>query len=305
MLSAEKEKRENFVIVDANAFVHSSFHGYSPCLDSKSQDQRVLYGIMNTLVDLTYQLPDIDYLYIVFDPPDGSLYRKAIYPEYKANRPPTDPELARMREEAKKVIEDHLGIPTLSYPGYEADDIIGTLAELASHQYNVIIVSPDKDLAQLVNPNTILFRKIRTRTERGYKAMNEALVYENWGVFPKQIPDWLSLVGDRADNLPGLDKIGDKKAASLLKIYPSIEHMLAVLPSIEDKRIKEQLEDKRDSLLMVKKLATIVCTLPLEEKAQEALEKAQRIRTHIGYQNKLLLMKRHYAWPDHFISLFI
>lgn len=298
------QNRENFVIIDANAFVHSSFHGYSPCLDARSEDQRVLYGIMNTLVDLTFQLPPIDYLYIVFDPSDGSLYRKSLYPLYKANRPPTDPDLARQREVAKKVIEDHLGIPTLSYPGYEADDIIGTLAKLASTEYNVIVVSPDKDLAQLVEPNVTLFRRIRTKTERGYKALDESKVFEHFGVYPSQIPDFLSLVGDTADNLPGLEKVGDKKAASILRVYPSIEHMFAMLNKMEDEKLRIKIEERKETITLVKKLATIVCDLPLESQAQEALCKANRIRAHNLYPNKLLQMKKHYSWPDHFISMF-
>lgn len=298
------EKRENFVIVDANAFVHSAFHGYSPCLDAKCQDQRVLYGVMNALVDLTMQIPNIDHLYVVFDPSDGSLYRKSLFPTYKANRPPTDPDLARQRDVAKKVIEDHLGIPTLTYPGYEADDTIGTLSCLASKKYNVIIVSPDKDLAQLVNPNVILLRKMRTKTERGYKAFTESLVYEHFGVYPSQIPDWLALVGDVADNLPGLEDIGKKKASNLLKIYPSLEHMFAIMHEMEDKNLKAKIESGKEGLHLVKKLATIVCDLPIESDLQKAMNKAEKIRTHCDYQKKLLIMRKHFAWPEQFIEMF-
>lgn len=298
-------KKENFVIVDANAFVHSSFHGYTPCLDIKLQDQRVLYGVMNALVDLTFQIPNIDHLYVVFDPSDGSLYRKSMFPAYKANRPPTDPELSRQREVAQKVIEDHLGIPTLTYPGYEADDIIGTLSCLASEQYNVIIVSPDKDLAQLVKPNVILLRKIKTKKERGYKALNEEKVQEYFGVYPHQIPDWLALVGDTADNLPGLYKVGDKTAANILRTYPSLEHLFSVLHEMENKNLKEKIEDNKETLKLVKKLATIVCDLPLEEKAQQSMIKANNIRGHCDYNKKLLIMKKHFDWPNHFIDMFL
>lgn len=301
----EVQKRENFVIVDANAFVHSSFHGYSPCLDSKSEDQRVLYGLMNTFVDLTFQIPNINYLYVVFDPADGSLYRKSMYPAYKANRPPTDPDLVRQREVAKKVIEDHLGIPTLTHPGYEADDIIGTLAHLAAESYNVIIISPDKDLAQLVKPNVLLLRKMRTRTERGYKAFNEERVYEHFGVSPKQIPDWLALVGDAADNLPGLEKVGDKTASTLLKTYPTIEHMFSILHEMEDEKLRTKILENKETLQLVKKLATIICDLPLEDKAQTALCKAERIRSHPEYNKKLIKMKEHFSWPPHFIDMFV
>jgi DNA polymerase-1 len=297
--------RANFVIIDANAIVHSAFHGYSPCLDKKNQDQRVLYGIMDTLVNLTFQIPNIDYLYIVFDPDDGSLYRKSMFPLYKANRPPKDPELSRQRDVAKKVIEDHLGIPTITYPGYEADDIIGTLSNLASNEYNVIIVSPDKDLMQLVKPNVMLLRKIRTKYERGYKSFNENQVYEQFGVQPIQIPDWIALVGDVADNLPGLNQIGDKKASKLLKIYPTIEHMIAVVHEMENEKLKIQIVDNKENLLLVKKLATIICDLPLEDKTQLAMIKAQKIRSHNEYKKKLMTIKNHFDWPIHFLNMFI
>lgn len=297
-------KRKNFVIVDANAFVHSSFHGYQPQYDLKNQDQRVLYGIMNSLVELTFNIPNIDYIYIVFDPDDGSLYRKSLYPLYKANRPEMDKDLYRQKIVAKKVLEDHIGLPTLSYPGFEADDIIGTLANIASDKYNVIIISPDKDLAQLVNKDVILLRKMRTKLEKGYKAFKEDTVITYFGVTPKQIPDWLALVGDTVDNLPGIDKVGNKRAAKLLSIYPSIEHMLSVLNEMEDKKLKIKIEENKEILKLVKKLATIVCDLPLEQEAQQALEKADIIRNSSNYNNKLEIMKRHYQWPEYFIEMF-
>lgn len=296
--------KKNFVILDANAFVHSSFHGYTEKPDAKGQDQKVLYGLMNALVDLTYQLPQIDFLYVVFDPVDGSLFRKSKYPAYKANRPPTDPELVRQREVAKKVIEDHIGIPCVSYSGYEADDIIGSLVNIAKHKHRVIIVSPDKDLAQLVQDDVVLLRKIRTKTEKGYRAVNMENVFNEFGVFPHQIPDWLALAGDSADNLPGLYKVGTKGASQILAQYKSIEHLLAYIHQIEDENLKEKISSNKEQLILVKELATIVCNLPIEDRVYKALEKAERLRSHENYLNKLDLMKRHYSWPEYFIEMF-
>jgi 5'-3' exonuclease len=297
-------EKQNFVILDANAIVHSSFHGYTKKLDAKGQDQKVLYGLMNSLVDLSYQLPKIDFLYIVFDPVDGSLFRKSKYPAYKANRPPTDPELVRQREVAKKVLEDHIGIPCISYPGYEADDIIGSLAHIAKDNYRVIIVSPDKDLAQIIKDDIVLLRKIKTKTEKGYRAINIENVFNEFGVFPNQIPDWLALAGDSADNLPGLDKVGTKGACQILAKYKSIEHLLAYIHEIDDKNLKEKISSNREQLLLVKDLATIVCNLPIEERAYKALEKAYKLRSHENYLNKLNLIKRYYSWPEYFIEIF-
>lgn len=297
--------KPNFVIVDANAFVHSSFHGYDSKPDVKGEDQRVLHGIMNTLVDLTYQLPQIDYLYIVFDPNDGSLYRKSLYPPYKANRPPSDPELIRQKEVAKKVIENHLGIPCVSYPGYEADDIIGSISEIVRHEYRVIIISPDKDLAQLVKDDVVLLRKIKTKKERGYRTINTANIHEQFGVHANQIPDWLALMGDTADNLPGLYKIGEKKASNILSEFPTLEHLFAILHETKNEEFKQQILENKEQLILVKKLATIICDLPIIDHVNDALDKANVIRSHTDYNKKLLTIMKHYNWPYHFIELFL
>ena len=241
----------------------------------------------------------------MFDPIDGSLYRKSLFPSYKANRPPADPDLGRQREVAKKVIEDHLGIPCVSYPGYEADDIIGSISELAREDYRVIIISPDKDLAQLVKDDVILLRKIRTKTERGYRTISSENIYEQFGVHAHQIPDWLALMGDTADNLPGLEKVGEKGACNILTKYPTLEHLFAILHEVDDDKLKKKIEDNKEQLVLVKKLATIICDLPIEEQINAALDKADKIRSHPQYHQKLITMRQHYDWPHHFLELFL
>lgn len=299
------EEKENFIIVDANAFVHSSFHGYSPCLDCKGIDNRVLQGLMNAIVDLSYNLPKIDYLYMVFDPADGSLYRKSVFPAYKANRPPTDPELNFQKDRAIKILADHIGIPMVSVSGYEADDIIGSMAYSLKDNYNVTIVSPDKDLAQLVQPNVRLMRKYRKKDDRGYKFLDEEAVYKNFGVYPKQIPDWLSLMGDAADNLPGLYMVGEKIAADLLKKYISLEHLIAIHHEIDNEVLKNKIKQALDTLPVIKHLATIKCDLPVEEKIQDALDKAHGIRTHQEYAKKFIKIKNYFNWPEHYAEMFV
>lgn len=299
-----QEQKENFVIVDANAFVHSSFHGYSACLDCKGVDQKVLQGMMNTIVDLSYHLPKIDYLYMIFDPADGSLFRKSVFSAYKANRPPTDPELVKQKEFAIKILGDHIGIPMITCPGFEADDIIGSMVYSLKDNYNVTVVSPDKDLAQLVQPNVRLMRKIKTKERRGYDFLDEESVYLKFGVYPKQIPDWLSLMGDAADNLPGLDKVGEKTAADLIKKYVSLEHLMAIHHEMDNHKLRDKIKMALDTLPMIKHLATIKCDLPVEDKIQEALDKAHRIRTHKEYSIKLNQLRKYFNWPDHYSQMF-
>lgn len=298
------QEKENFIIVDANSFVHSTFHGYSPCLDCKGVDQRVLQGLMNALVDLTYNLPRIDYLFLVFDPFDGSLYRKSLFPTYKANRPPSDPELVKQKEVAMQILSNQIGIPMISHAGYEADDTIGSMSEMLKNKFNVTIVSPDKDLAQLVNPTVRLMSKLKTKTVKGYRFLNEDSVYENFGVYPKQIPDWLCLMGDVADNLPGLDKVGPKTASNLLKKYISLEHLIAIHHEMEDVKLRDKIRSSLDTLPLIKHLATIKSDLPVEEKMEAAFEKAEMIRTHQDYKNRFNKVSKYFNWPDHYSQMF-
>jgi len=298
-------QREHIVIVDANAFVHSTFHGYSPCLDCKGVDQKVLQGIMNTMVDLSHHLPQIDYLFMIFDPKDGSMYRKSVFPSYKANRPPTDPELVRQKEIAIQILSEHIGIPIVHYPGFEADDIIGSMAYSLRDNYDITIVSPDKDLAQLVSSSVRLMKKVRTKETRGYKFLSIDDVYRDYGVYPEQIPDWLSLMGDAADNLPGLHKVGEKTASDLLKKYKSLEHLMAIHDELDNAVLKQKIKDALTTLPLIKHLATIKCDLPLEDKISDALNKADRIRSHQEYKNKLQKLQKYFNWPEHYSQMFL
>ena len=297
--------KETFVLVDANAFVHSSFHGYPERLDAKGQDQRIIHGLMDALVGLTYRLDRIDHLFMIFDPDDGSLFRESQFPAYKKNRPPTDPDLSRQRNAAKIIFKDKLGLPTVHYPGYEADDIIGSLAKIISKEYQVVIVSPDKDIAQLVDDNIFLLRRWRTKTEKGYTLMNKDVVREEFGVHPHQIPDWLALMGDTADNLPGLHKVGKKTAAEIIAQYISVEHLLSIINHIDDKKLQEKVLEAKDTLPLVKSLAKIVTDLPLEKHTDEAIEYANAVRSCPSYKESILKLEKYFRWQPHYKELFI
>lgn len=295
------------VIVDANAFVHSSFHGYEPKLDIKGVDQKIIHGLMDTLVGLTYQIERIDEIFMIFDPPDGSLFRESQYPAYKKNRPPTDPELMRQRENAKIIFKDKIGLPSIHYPGYEADDIIGSMAHLLKNKYNsqVVIVSPDKDIAQLVDDGIFLLRKWKTKEQKGYTLLNKQKVKEEFGVHPHQIPDWLALMGDTADNLPGIYKVGKVTAANIINEYVSIEHLLSIIHHIEDEKLKEKILEAKDRVSLVKKLAKIVTDLPIEEQLELSLEYSKQVRERNDYNDTLIKMEKFFNWKPHYKELFI
>jgi DNA polymerase-1 len=297
--------KETCVILDANAYVHSSFHGYPPRLDAKGQDHRILHGLIDALIGLTYQLDRIDYLFMIFDPDDGSLFRTSQFPAYKKNRPPTDPDLSRQRNAARLIFKEQLGIPVVHYPGYEADDIIGSLAKVAAEQFQVVIVSPDKDIAQMVDDNIFMLRRWRTKTEKGYILMDKEIVKEDFGVHPHQIPDWLALMGDDADNLPGLYKVGKKTAADLVNKYMSVEHLLSIANHLDDEKLKEKVLNAKDTLPLIKSLATIVTDLPVRDLADAAIDYGNAIRNKPNYKENVLKMEKYFRWQPHYKEIFL
>lgn len=295
------------VIVDANAFVHSSFHGYEPKLDIKGKDHKIIHGLMDALVGLTYQLERIDEIFMIFDPLDGSLYRESQYPAYKKNRPPVDPDLNRQRENAKIIFKEKIGLPSIHYPGYEADDIIGSMSKILKNKYDfqVVIVSPDKDIAQLVEEEIFLLRKWKTKEQKGYTLLNKEMVKEEFGVQPQQIPDWLALMGDTADNLPGIHKVGKVTAANIINKYVSIEHLISIINHIEDKKLQEKILEAKERVVLVKKLAKIVTDLPIENHLLESLEYSKKIRDNLLYSENLIKMEKFFNWKPHYKELFI
>lgn len=293
------------VILDANAYVHTSFHAYDPRFDKKGKDQRVLHGLLDTLVGLTYSIDRIDELFIVFDPINGSLFRESMFPSYKAHRPPKDPDLLRQSQDAQHVLKNGFGLQLITYSGYEADDIIGSIAAITSKQTQTIVVSPDKDLAQLVNENTFLLRKKKARGDKGYVLMDEQKVVEDFGVHPTKIADWLALMGDVSDGLPGLDKVGNKTAIKILSQYPSVEHLLSIANHIEDVKLKAKVLGASETLPLIKQLATIVCDLPISDHIIEVKKETEAIRNSAHFKKKILLLEEYFDFAQHYKDLFL
>ena len=212
------EKR--VVLVDGNAIVHAAWHGYPERLGNDGLSYRALHGFLSKMhrLDRDYQW---DELLVIFDPIEGSIYRKALFSGYKAHRPETDPDLRRQLLLVEQALSQ-LGFSTLKAAGVESDDVIGTLAKLHAGKGSlVMILTPDKDMAQLVDERVGLLRPLRGEAgiETAYNYMNEAGVFSTFGVNPVQIADWLALIGDTSDNIPGVRGVGPKKAAKLLETY--------------------------------------------------------------------------------------
>ena len=194
---------------------------------------------------------------VVFDAP-GKTFRDRLYSEYKANRPPMPEELRAQVEVIHTVIRA-LGLPLLSVPDVEADDVIGTLARAGTTQgMETLIISGDKDLAQLVGPRVMM-----------YDSMKDVLydrdgVKEKFGVPPEGIVDFLALVGDTSDNIPGVPKVGPKTAARWLSEHGSLDKLVEHSDSVPGK-VGENLRASLEQLYLSRQLATIKCDVALEQ----------------------------------------
>src|SRR5262245_58419391 len=203
-----------------------------------------------------------DYLAIVFDPP-GATFRDKIFEKYKAQRQPMPDEMRQQLPYVRRLC-DAMRMPTLEVAGYEADDVIGTLAvKGAKDRLEVLIVSNDKDMMQLVGDGV---RTLRTGSggAKGDVIVDAKKVEEILGVPPEREIDLMALMGDTVDNIPGAKGIGEKGAAELIQKYGRVENALDHADEVTNKRYREALQQQREQVLMSKQLATISTDVPLE-----------------------------------------
>ncbi|MGI9320152.1 MAG: DNA polymerase I, partial [Thiogranum sp.] len=243
-----------FILVDGSSYLFRAFHALPELTNSQGLQTGAIYGVLNMLRKLvdTYQP---EYMAVVFDA-KGKTFRDELYPQYKAHRPPTPPELSSQVAPLLELVRA-TGLPMLQVPGVEADDVIGTLAEQAAKVgWKTVISTGDKDLAQLVNGQVSL---INTMND---SCMDEQGVLNKFGVEPGQIIDYLSLVGDSSDNIPGIPKVGPKTAAKWLSQYGSLDALVAHAGDVKGK-VGESLRTHLDQLPLSKELATIRCDLAL------------------------------------------
>lgn len=296
----------NYAIIDSNGFCFKYFSAIEPMLDKEGVDNRVLFGFLGLLNKLVQQIEDLNYVFVVFDPPNGNLYRQTIFPAYKANRPPKDPEFEKQKTATKVFLEKYLGVPVISFDGFEADDIVGSLAKyFAKDKTNKItVVSPDKDLLQLVQDNICILRPFKKNGNKGYEFITEEGVFNKFGVVPSLIPDVLALMGDDVDNIPKVGGIGEKTAAKLLNQYISLEHLMSVAHEI-DGIIGENLRNSVELLPTIKKLTTIKTDLELSLHVEKSLKKAKEIQSHIGYKHKIEEFQYRFNFKDDVFNIFL
>ncbi|MDR3442016.1 MAG: DNA polymerase I [Legionella sp.] len=260
------------ILIDGSSYFFRAFHALPPLTNSKGQPTGAVYGVANMIKKLIKDYKPVE-LAVVFDA-KGKTFRDEWYPEYKAHRPPMPQELSSQFQPLIQLLEA-MGFPLLIVEGVEADDVIGTLARKATEQGIPVVVSTgDKDLAQLVNEHVTLIN-----TMSNY-SMDIEGVKEKFGVTPEQIIDYLTLVGDTSDNIPGVTKCGPKTAVKWLSEYKTLDNLLDNAHSITGK-IGEYLRASMPQLPLSKKLVTIKTDLELpldlHELKPNAVDKEQLI----------------------------
>ena len=251
------EEDPPIILVDGSSYLYRAFH--QPQLQrlstSKGMPTGAIFGVINMLRKLR-EAYNPEYMAVVFDA-KGKTFRHDIYKEYKANRPPMPDELKVQIEPLHQLVKA-LGFPLISVEGVEADDVIGSLANQVSEQNRQMLISTgDKDLAQLVNPRVTLINTMNDQL------LDEDGVEKKFDVPPTRIIDYLTLVGDTSDNIPGVPKVGPKTAVKWLKQYESLDNLIAHADEVAGK-IGENLRNSLDQLPMSRDLVTIRCDLELD-----------------------------------------
>lgn len=249
-------------LLDAYALIFRGYYAFikNPRINSKGMDTSAIMGFMNSLLDVIKREKP-NHLAVAFDK-GGSAERSGLFPEYKQNRDAT-PEAIRIAVPYIHEILKAMHIPVIEMEGYEADDLIGTLSVQAEKAgYTTYMVTPDKDFAQLVTNNIFVYRP--AANGNGVEIWDVEKVKEKFDVDdPKKVTDFLGMMGDAIDNIPGLPGVGDKTARKFLKEYGSLENLLANTDKLQGK-MKEKIEENAELGLLSKKLATIITDCPVE-----------------------------------------
>ncbi|CCO47016.1 DNA polymerase I [Vibrio nigripulchritudo SOn1] len=254
------------ILIDGSSYLYRAFHAYPGTMSNGDIPTNAVYGVVNMLRSMMRQFSS-ERIAVVFDA-KGKTFRDDMYPEYKANRPPMPDDLRCQIEPLYEVIKA-MGLPLICVPGVEADDVIGTLAAQASKAGMPVLISTgDKDMAQLVDENVTL---INTMTN---VVMDREGVVDKFGIPPELIIDYLALMGDKVDNIPGVPGVGDKTATALLqgvggldKLYDNLDD-IAPLGFRGSKTMAKKLVDNKDNAYLSYELATIKLDVELDVTAE-------------------------------------
>lgn len=246
-------------LIDGSCFIYRAYHAIKPLSSSKGIPTNAIYGFTRMLLKLLRE-KNVQYMLIAFDSPYPTK-RHSLYEEYKITRPETPKDLPIQIEYIKAIV-DALGIMKLEIPGYEADDIIATavsqLSNKKSSESEFYIVTLDKDMLQIVSENTKIYDPFNNLI------IDRDSILKKYGIQPDKLTDFMALVGDSIDNIPGIKGIGEKTAAELLKRYGSIDNILKSLEILKPSKVAEIIRKNKDSLILSRELVILKTDAPIE-----------------------------------------
>ena len=250
-------KRKTLYLIDGSSYIFRAFFGVRQQLStSKGFPTNALYGFINMLQKVIREEKP-DYLVVAFDSP-GKTFRHKIFPNYKANRDAPPEELSRQFPYFEPLVKAY-GLSSIRRPGFEADDIIGTLAIKGKQKgLEIVIVSGDKDMMQLISPHIYMLDTMKNKKFMGKE------VVEKFGVQADKVVEVMGLMGDSSDHIPGVTGVGPKTAAELIREFDSIEALYKRIDEVEKKNVKEKLERDKDNAFMSRELVSIDTEMDLE-----------------------------------------
>jgi len=264
---------KTLLLIDANALVHRAFHALPPFTSSDNKPTGALYGLASILIKilswpaLAGQEP-VDFIAALFDRPEPT-FREELFKEYKIQRLKAPDELIFQIKEAHALFK-HFNIKTFEIPGFEADDLIGSLVKKFKNipDLKIKILTGDLDILQLVDNEKVVAEFLKTGVSET-KIYDEKAVIERYGIFPIQLPDFKGLAGDASDNIPGVKGIGPKTASPLILKFKNLENLFKEVEAnpalVKEKTLKKILDSKEQALLS-RDLAKINCEAPIEAK---------------------------------------
>ncbi|MGN1232619.1 MAG: 5'-3' exonuclease H3TH domain-containing protein, partial [Candidatus Cryptobacteroides sp.] len=274
-------------LIDGHALVFKMYYAFlrRPMINSKGEDTSILFGFMKYLLEMIHR-EQPTHLAVAFDPPGGT-FRNEMYPEYKANRDET-PQLVIDALEPLKGLCKALDIPVLMMPGFEADDVIGSMArQMKSPDTDIYMVTPDKDYGQLVDEGIFQYRP--GKSGENAEIYDEKAICAKYGInSPSQVIEMLTICGDTADNVPGVKGVGEVGAAKLIARYGSVENIYNHLDELTPRQ-REQFLAARDHIRLSHDLVTIKTDIPLDVKMDDML-------LTLKYDNNVASLFEHYEF---------
>lgn len=290
---------KRFVLIDGNAILHRAYHALPPLTTRSGELVNAVYGFTTMLLKAIFDLKP-EYLAVAFDS-EKPTFRQMEYLGYQAQRPHMDKELSSQIAKVREVLRA-FGIPFFEVPGFEADDVIGTLVKkaISNKQYaisEVVIVTGDRDMMQLVGPKVKIYAPVRGLSEA--EIFDSQKVLQKLGVTPEQIVDYKGLVGDASDNYPGIPGVGPKTAVDLLQKYKSLKNLyrhLSELPEV----LARKLTEGRELANLSYRLARIVLDAPVKvdlKKCEFKLEEDERTKAikkfqELGFKSLAVRMQK-------------